>query len=90
MSMSKSSSDRIIELWPKLPEEARLRLVEIAEDIAQANLPSNQPLQLSEREEQLLDNAREDFSRGRAMTLEECKVDLDTFFQKLQAGSKTG
>ena len=83
--MSTITPDRIIQLWPSLSEEAREKLVEIAESIAEADTP----LELSPDEELLLKQAREDFKYGRTLSLDDYKADLDAFFGGLRAKSNT-
>ena len=78
--MSTNTPDRILELWPSLSDEARERLVEIAESIAGADVP----LVLSSAEEQLLKQAREDFRHGRTQSLDDFKADLDVLFAELR------
>ena len=82
--MSTITPDRIVQLWPSLSEEARKKLVEIAERIAEADVP----LELSPDEEKLLEQAREDFKHGRSLSLDDYKADLDEFFRGLHANSK--
>lgn len=83
--MSTNTPDRIVELWPRLSEEAREKLVEIAESIAEADTP----LELSASDEKLLRQAREDFKHGRTLSLDDFKADLDAFFSGMRARSKS-
>lgn len=82
--MSIQTPDRIVELWPSLSPEARERLVRIAEGSANANSPLN----LSEHDEQLLAQAREDFRLGRTISLDEYKAELDGYFTGRRIESK--
>ena len=82
--MSTITPDRIVELWPSLSEEARAKLVGIAESIAEPDMP----LDLSPEEELLLEQAREDFRQGRTISLDEYEAELDVLFDELRAKSK--
>ena len=84
--MSTITLDRIVQLWPRLSEEEREKLVEIAESIAEAD----SPLELSPEEEILLEQAREDFRQGRTISLDELDAELDILFDELRAKSKKG
>jgi hypothetical protein len=79
--MSTITPDRIVELWQSLSEEARVKLVAIAESIAEADTP----LELTPEEELLLEQAREDFKHGRTLSLDELDAELDLVFDELRA-----
>ena len=82
--MSITTPDRIVELWPSLPQEARQQIVEIAE----SSVAGEAELELTPEEEVLLEQAREDFRLGRTVGMEEFKADLDQLFVDLRAKSK--
>ena len=82
--MSITTPDRLIELWPSLPQEAREQIVEIAE----SSVAEEGELELTPEEEVLLEQAREDFRLGRVLSMEEFKADLDQLFVDLRATSK--
>ena len=79
--MSITTPDRLIELWPSLPQEARQQIVEIAE----SSVAEEGELVLTPEEEVLLEQAREDFRLGRTVGMEEFKAEMDVFMKELAA-----
>ncbi len=81
--MSLITPDRIAELWPALSSEARRRITEIVE----ADAGNDVPLDLSDEEERLLAQARDDFEHGRALDAEEYHAGMSAFMQRLAANA---
>ena len=81
--MSTVTPDRIVELWPHLSDEAREKLVEIAEEDA------GDSLQLTPEEERLIEQSREDFRQGRVLDEDEYRAEMDAFMQQLRAMEAT-
>ena len=79
--MSTISPDRIVELWPSLPEEARLKIVELAERSA----ATSGTVEFSADELAGIERGREDFKHGRTQSLPEYRADMDAFFNRLKA-----
>jgi hypothetical protein len=79
--MSTITPDRIAELWPALSEEARRQIAEIV----QAATGKNMPLELSDKDEQLLAQARDDYKHGRALDADEYRARMSAFMQRLAA-----
>ena len=82
--MSTITPDRIVELWPSLPEEAREKLVELAERIAQ----NSGRFEFAAEELAGIERGREDFIHGRTFSLPEYRTDMDAFFERLKAKAK--
>ena len=82
-AMSTTTLDRIVQLWPRFSEEEREKLVEIAENIAEADTP----LELSPDEELLLEQSCEGFGQGRTLSLDELDAELDVLFDELRAAT---
>ena len=79
--MSTTTPERIVELWPSLPEEARIRLVEWAESaVAASGQSAFTPEELAG-----IRRGREDFKSGRTSSLPEYRADMDAFFDRLKA-----
>lgn len=76
--MDTKSPDRVVELWPDLPEQARRAIVEIAEGTA------GRPLQMTPDEEALIEQAREDFLHGRTMSMVDFSSEMDAFVASLR------
>ena len=83
--MTITTPDRLIELWPSLPQEAREQIVEIAE----SSVAGEAELELTPEEEVLLEQAREDFRLGRTLSAKEYHAEMDLFMQELAAKSKS-
>jgi hypothetical protein len=81
MNMSTITLDRIVELWPSLSPEARRQIAGIAEACAGKDMP----LGLSDEEERLLVQARDDFKHGRALDADEYHAGMSAFMQRLAA-----
>ena len=79
--MSIITPGRIVELWPRLPQEARQQIVEIAE----SSVAGEGELVLTADEEVQLEQAREDFRLGRTLSMAEFKAEMDVFMQELAA-----
>ncbi len=79
--MSTITLDRIVELWPSLSPEARRQIAGIAEACA----GKDTPLGLSDEEERLLVQARDDFKHGRALDADEYHAGMSAFMQRLAA-----
>jgi hypothetical protein len=72
--------NRIVELWPSLPDAARRELIELAE----INAGSSKPLDLTSEDERLLGQARDDFKQGRTLSMDEYRADMDAFMANLR------
>jgi hypothetical protein len=79
--MSLVSPDRLIELWPNLPEEARRMIVELAEKSAVFSARH----EFSSNELVGIESGRDDFKHGRTSSLPEYRSDMDAFFDLLKA-----
>ena len=79
--MDTKTPDRIVELWPILPEDARETLVELAERTA----GKAEPLVFSDEELAGIDQGREDFKHDRTRSMQEYRADMDAFFERLKA-----
>jgi hypothetical protein len=73
--MKTNTLERIVELWPNLPETARATIADIAENAS----PREVELDLTPEEERLIEQAQEDFRQGRTLTLEEFNAEMDVF-----------
>jgi hypothetical protein len=65
--MSADTLERIVELWPDLPDSARQTILDIAENTR----PRFGRLALTDEEQQMLAAAREDFRTGRVLDEEQ-------------------
>ena len=79
--MSTITPERIVELWPVLSPEARRQIAEIVE----AGAAKDMPLDLSDEEERLLAQARDDFKHGRTLDAGEYHAEMSSFMQRLAA-----
>ena len=77
--MSAITPDRIVELWPSLSEEARQQIAEIAE----GSVGRDTPLDLTDEEERLLTQSREDFKHGRTLDIADYNAEMTAFMQRL-------
>lgn len=76
--MTTASESRILELWPKLSEEHRNVLIEIAE--SSVDTPTS--IQLTGDELAALERSKADFAAGRVLDWEEMKSRLDAAIMK--------
>ena len=79
--MSTTTPDRIVELWPNLPEEAREKLVELAESIA----INADRFEFTVEELAGIERGREDFKHGRTLSTADYRAEMDAFFDRLKA-----
>jgi hypothetical protein len=77
--MTTKTLDRVVELWPSLPEATRRTIVDIAETMASRDVP----LVLTPEEERLLAQARDDFKHGRFLNAEAYRAEMDAFMRSL-------
>jgi hypothetical protein len=73
--MKTNALERIVELWPSLPETARATIADIAENASSGEME----LDLTPDEERLIEQAQDDFKHGRTLTLEQFNAEMDTF-----------
>jgi hypothetical protein len=78
--MTTKTPDRVVELWPSLPEAARKTIV----DIAERTSPREAPFELTPDEDRLLEQGQEDFRQDRTQTLDEFSSDMDAFMAELR------
>ena len=78
-AMNHTTPDRIVELWPHLSPEARDKLIEFAESVAE----EDRPLDLTADDEAAIEQARLDFTEGRTVSFDEFCADLDSFMATL-------
>ena len=71
--MTTASASRILELWPKLSEEHRNVLIEIAE----SSVETPASIQLTDDELAALERSKGDFAAGRVLDWDEMKTRLD-------------
>jgi TRAP-type C4-dicarboxylate transport system substrate-binding protein len=83
--MTIRTPDRVVELWPSLPEAARKTILDIAENTS----PREVPLELSKEEERLIEQAQEDFRHGRVLTMDEFTSDMAAFVAELRQKATT-
>ena len=81
--MSMIDPARIAELWPALSHEARRQIAAIIE----ADPGKEAPLHLSDDEERMLAQARDDFRQGRALDAGEYRAEMAAFMERLAAKS---
>ena len=79
--MSTTTPDRIVELWPDLPEEARRKIVELAESI----VDETGGFAFTPEEIAGIERGRDDIRQGRSSTLAEYRSEMDDFFSGLKA-----
>lgn len=82
--MKTRALDRIVELWPSLPEATRASIVDIAETAS----PREMELDLTPEEERLIEQAQDDFKHGRTLTVAQYKDEMGTFMAELAAIAK--
>ncbi len=83
--MTTKALDRIVELWPLLPEEVQADLVTRVEAVA-ANV---EPVEFTPEELAGIERGREDFKHGRTLSLPEYRTDMDAFFDRLKAKAQS-
>lgn len=72
---------RILELWPSLTETQRAALLNIAEAAAQ----SRPPLRLSSDEAKALARAKEEFTSGLSLSIDNAEKATDDFLRGVRA-----
>ena len=87
--MSTTTPARIVELWPSLPEDARQKIVDMAESSAVDSGPNSGPYKFTAEELAGIERGREDFLIGRTSSLPEYRSDMDAFFKSLKAKSSS-
>lgn len=78
--MSTKTLDRIVALWPELPEAARQSIL----DIAETHAPHETELELTPEEEGLILQGIDDFEHGRTLTLEEFEARSAAFMETVR------
>ena len=78
-----TTPDRIVELWPSLPEDARQKIV----DMAESSVVNSGSYEFTTEELAGIERGREDFQNGRTSSQPEYRSDMDAFFQRLKAKS---
>ena len=81
--MSSTTPDRIVELWPSLSEDARQKIV----DMAESSIVNAGTYDFTAEELAGIERGREDFQNGRTSSLPEYRSDMDAFFKRLTAKS---
>ena len=71
--MTTASESRILELWPKLSEEHKSMLIEIAESTVDTPVS----IQLTGDERAALERSKADFTAGRVLDWDEMKSRID-------------
>ena len=74
---------RIIDLWPSLPEDAQSTLSDLAEGAA----TSPDELELTAEEHVALDQSREEFARGDVLDKNQFRVAMDAIMRDLSPGA---
>ena len=82
--MNNVTPDRIVELWPRLSPDARDKLIEFAESVAD----DDHPLELTAEDEAGIDQAKRDFDEGRTLSFDDFCADLDAFMATLRDKSR--
>ena len=83
--MSTTTPARIVELWPSLPEDARQKIV----DMAESSAVDSGSYKFTAEELAGIERGREDFLNGRTSSLPEYRSDMDAFFKSLKAKSSS-
>jgi hypothetical protein len=81
--MTTKTLDRIVELWPDLPEAARTDLLERAESLAAGGI------NFTAEELAGIERGREDFKPGRTLSAEQFDSNTDAFMRELRRKSAT-
>lgn len=76
--MTAKTPDRIVELWPYLPEATRADIIARAESIA------TEAVDFTAEELAGIERGREDFKHGRTLTAEQFDSKMDTFMAGLR------
>ncbi len=79
--MTTKTPDRIVELWPNLPEAARADLIKRAESMA-AGIVDFTAEDLAG-----IERGREDFKHGRTLSAEQFDSNMDAFMKGLRQKS---
>ena len=87
--MSTATPARIVELWPSLPEDARQKIVDLAESSAANSGTNSGTYEFTAEELAGIERGREDFQNGRTCSLPEYRSDMDDFFKRLRAKSSS-
>jgi hypothetical protein len=77
---SAQTIDRLVELWPHLPEAVRTELITRAETIA-ANTDS---VPFTAEELAGIEQGREDFKHDRTLSVEQFESNMDAFMNELR------
>ena len=77
--MTVQTPKRIVELWPLMTEEAQRSLIKIAEGIA----VSAKQVSLSESDRASIEASKMDFKKGKVLSENEFRKDMDAFMQTL-------
>ena len=83
--MSSTTPDRIVELWPSLSEDARQKIV----DMAESSAVNAGTYDFTAEELAGIERGREDFQNGRTSSLPEYRSDMDAFFKRLTTKSSS-
>ncbi len=83
--MSAKELDRIIELWPLLPEATQADLLRRVETVAAIT----EPLQLKAEDVAAIERGREDFKHGRTLSLDQFEVNSAAFMANLRSKQRT-
>ena len=85
--MTTTTSDRIVELWPRLPEATRKTILDIAETISRREAD----LALTPEEESLIEQGQADFAHGRTLSSDQFEARSADFLKRLrdQAASRS-
>ena len=75
-----TTPDRIVELWPRLPETTRKTILDIAETMSGREAD---PV-LTPGEERLIAQGQEDFKQGRTLTSEQFEVRSADFLEQIR------
>ena len=81
--MSTKTVERVVELWPDLPEPTRQIILELAE----AHAAAEGELELTPEEERLLEQGLDDFKHGRTLTRDEFEARSAAFVESLRKAS---
>ena len=82
--MPSQAPDRIVELWPLLPEAARKTLV----DIAEASAPRDGELALSRNDQKAIVQSIADIAEGRTLDEAAYRSEMDAFMARLTSSNQ--
>lgn len=77
--MTTKTPDRVVELWPSLPEATRRTIVDLAESMASRE----GSFDLTPDEERQLEQARDDIRNGRFLDADAYHAEMDAFMRNL-------